>query len=544
MHLEKISFDDLPFSNLYKTFTSDFDQLAEFYNGNPFDRHAICDRVQEFDFDGDREAIADALVTFNRQFDLPEAAFANLDRLRDPEALAVVTGQQTSLLGGPLYTIFKTFTAIHHANIIEEELERPVIPIFWLGDEDHDYDEVNTVNFLAGKEVESLTYEKTVDTEPAASDIPLTGQYEEFKEQLREHLYETDFSDDLWALLDKAYHSDATFGEAFGTLMGNIFTQEGLVLAGSNHPAIKKLLKEPIKKTITQYDELRQRLESQTQKIKSKFHQQVTLYDSNLFYLCEQRGRVKIKHQNGDSWGTSDQKTSWTTDELITEIEEYPERFSPNVFMRPIIQDKLLPTVAYIGGPGEIAYYAQMKSIYSLFDLQMPVVCPRLSGTLIEPAIDRILPQLPFDFADYSKRIEDLEKAFVEQADTMDIEAVFGEWKQKAEELSEPYIDQITDVDPTLEGAGGKAVASFHNELDKLKGKVYRATKQQEKTQLKRIRKIKDQLYPCGGMQERCISFVYFMNKYGVDIWHQMLEQLSADDMFDRHNLIYLDGDE
>src|SRR5699024_4974226 len=131
-------------------------------------------------------------------------------------------------------------------------------------------------------------------------------------------------------------------------------------------------------------------LAGQTERLKASYHQQVTLYDSNLFWFSDSGERLKIDHPDEDSWVVSENQ-SWTSDELIRQIDKTPERFSPNVFLRPILQDELLPTLGYVAGPGEVAYYAQMKSFYASFDQTMPIIFPRLSGTLIEPSVDRIL---------------------------------------------------------------------------------------------------------------------------------------------------------
>jgi uncharacterized protein YllA (UPF0747 family) len=200
----------------------------------------------------------------------------------------------------------------------------------------------------------------------------------------------------------------------------------------------------------------------------------------------------------------------------------------------------MVPTLGYVAGPGELAYYGQMKKMYKFFKRSMPAIFPRMSATIIEPSIDRILDELPFEIADYEGRIEDLESKYVERSNQPDIEEIFNDWKQKVEEISEGHKAEIKDIDSTLEGAAGKATAVYFGELDKLKGKVYRSVKQQEETQIKRIRKIKANLFPEGIPQERIISFIYFMNKYGIDIWDRLLQELDENEKFDQHKLIYL----
>jgi len=339
-------------------------------------------------------------------------------------------------------------------------------------------------------------------------------------------------------LLDQCFQDDYSFFEAFGLFISRLFSKHGLILAGSNHPDVKNATSKYIKASIEKADTIREQLEKNTGKIAEKYHQQVTLYDSNLFYFDEGNRRTKIS-RNGNSWKT-DGSIQWSTVELLDEIEAHPDRFSPNVFLRPILQDALLPTVGYVAGPGETAYYGQMKSMYQCFDMKMPIIFPRLSATLVEPAIDRIMGELPFEFHEYGERIEDLESDYVDRTDQHEIEAIFEEWQSRVEKVSDIKKKDIAEIDPTLEAAAEKATSIYINELNKLKGKVYRSVKKQDQTQIDRIRRIKANLFPGGGLQERTVAGIFFMNKYGLDVWDELLNTLDPKEEFDHHKLVYL----
>lgn len=538
MQISDYPFEDLPFSSLFKTYLNNFDKLSDFYDVNPFDDEAIGHKIKQYSFAGDRVQTVNILNAFNRQFDVDQAAFENIDRLNDEDALTVVTGQQLGIYGGPLYTILKTISTIHLARQLERKFGCPVIPVFWLADEDHDYDEVRSLSILEEDEVQKLTLPARENHIPAVSEMEIPSALKQLRTKLKQSLYNTDFSDDLWNLLDSTFSPEKTFNDAFGHLISKLFSKHGLVLAGSNHPEVKRATESYLKLSIERADHIRQSLEQKSTQIEHNFHQQVKLYDSNLFYLDKEAGRTKIS-RNGNGWKT-DSGIEWKTDQLVKEIDEEPQNFSPNVFLRPILQDALLPTLGYVAGPGETAYYGQMKQMYSCFDLSMPVIFPRLSATLVEPAIDRIMNELPFEFHEYGNRIEDLESDYVDRTEQHDIEAIFTDWKEQIEKLANPKTEEISEIDPTLEGAAGKATAAYYNELDKLKGKVYRAVKQQDQTQLKRIRRIKANLFPESKLQERVLAGIFFMNKYGLDIWDKLLASLKEDEQFDQHKLIYL----
>jgi len=538
LQIKRYPVKKLPFPDLFQTYIDDFSQLAGFFETNPFDADEIKEAAEAFSFQGDRTRSANILREINRRYEPAEKALQNIDRLENDNALVVVTGQQLGVLGGPLYTVFKTIAAIHLARRMEKMLDRPVIPVFWLADEDHDYQEVQHLTVIGKNEPETFSLSDKSGNLPPVAELTYSQDLEALKSELQQVLYETDFSDELWSLLDASFVSGKRFDHSFGDYIARLFSRHGLVLAGSNHPTIKEYTKVCMRNAIEQADTFRKALEGQTQELKEKFHQQVTLYDSNLFYLDPDEGRVKIA-RNGDGWKT-DSGMEWHTSELLEEIDSNPAKFSPNVFLRPVMQDLFLPTLGNVAGPGETAYYGQMKLFYRAFDLKMPVIFPRLSATLVEPAIDRIMQDLPFDLHEYNNRIEDLESDFVDRTEQVDIEAIFSDWKEKVQEISSGKTNDISEIDPTLEGAAGKATSVYMGELDKLKGKVYRTVKQQEETQLNRIRKIKDQLFPDGGLQERTIAGIYFMNKYGVDIWDRLLEDLHEDETFSDHKIISL----
>ncbi|NGP76214.1 bacillithiol biosynthesis cysteine-adding enzyme BshC [Balneolaceae bacterium YR4-1] len=538
MQIKDYPFSKLPFSNLFQTYTSDFSKLESYFETNPFNEGDIVSHAQQLDFIGDRHRSSEILKEINERYQPNHKVFDNIDKLARKDTLAIVTGQQLGVFGGPLYTVFKILGTIHLAKRFERQLQKPVVPVFWLADEDHDYEEVQSVNIINGDDIETFSLPDKSGNLPPVAELKFPDELESLKKNVRECLYETDFSDELWDVLDHAFQAGKRFDYAFGDFVAKLFSKYGLVLAGSNHPAVKEHTKQCMKDAISNADEMREALEKQSNKLNRDYHQQVTLYDSNLFYLHEEDGRQKIS-RNGDGWKTDSGK-EWQTQELVNEIDTDPEKFSPNVFLRPILQDYFLPTLGYVAGPGETAYYGQMKLFYQNFGLRMPVIFPRLSATFIEPAIDRILDELPFDLYEYDSRIEDLESEFVDRTEQVDIEAIFSDWKEKVESISSEKTESIKEIDPTLEGAAGKASSVYMGELDKLKGKVYRAVKQQEQTQLNRIKKIKSQLFPNGAPQERVVASIYFMNKYGISIWDELLGSLDEDEHFNSHKLISL----
>ncbi len=520
------SFQQLPFSKLFNTYISEYSKLKDFYTANPFDENQVKDRVERVAQPESKEAFVQALKEYHQYLGIIDSQQSQMEKFSKDGALAFVTGQQLGVYGGPLFTIYKTITTILLARKWEKKLSTPVVPVFWLADEDHDFEEIASIGIPDYDEFKKIGLIDEGNTQPVSVQ-EIKETIKEFESSVRSELPDTDFSEKLFSLLNEFYQPGKTHVQAFAQLMNSLFADEGLLIVGSNFDSIKELSKKVFKTSVRDADGIFKALDKKSTEIEENFHRQVVVGESNLFYIDPKEGRLKLERSNGD-WIAGDLKVS--EEKLLSMIEANPQNFSPNVFLRPVLQDVLLPTIGYVAGPGELAYYGQMKDLYPFFDLEMPVIFPRLSISLIESGIERIMEKLPFAMCSYNQRIEDLEAAYVDQTNSKDIEGVFAEWKKSINEIAEKPGAFIKDIDPTLEGTSGKVVAGFSNELDKLKGKVYRSIKQQEQTQLNRISKIKSQLFP-DGLQERSVSPVYFMNKYGLDIWQNLLNDFEKEEL-------------
>ena len=535
MEKSQCSFNQLPFSSLFSTYIYDYPKLSQFFSTNPFDDSDIKQRISRIPAYENRAKVSEALGHYHKHLGISAEQKDALEKFSKSDALAVVTGQQLGVAGGPLYTVFKTITTILLAKEWEEKLERPVVPVFWMADEDHDFEEIAQLGIPGNEDLTQLELKQTGDGYPV-SEVKVDESIQSLFEQLQDEFPDTDFSSELFGQLQNVYALGNTHAQAFAQLMNSWFSNYGLLIAGSNFGALKQLCADTFKDSVTSADAIHHSLESQSAALQKDFHRQVVIGATNLFYF-DKSGRTKIDRE-GDNWTINEMTLS--TEDLKIKIDEESESFSPNVFLRPILQDVLLPTIGYVAGPGEIAYYAQMKSYYEQFEMEMPVIFPRISATLLESGIDRIMQKLPFELCSYNQRIEDLESRYIELNSPADLDSLFQNWVAEIKKSSEQPIERISAIDPTLEGSAGKTVSGFENELNKLKGRVFRSLKQQEETQLKRIRKIKAQIFP-DGLQERAVNPTYFMNKYGMDIWDQILADFAAQELDLRtHHIIKL----
>jgi len=536
--LHSTNFDQLPFSRLFKDYISGEGSIHQYFETDLPEIKALVDKVERCSFPHQREKTVELLLEYNRTFDPSDKTIEQIESLNDPNSLTIVTGQQVSLLGGPLFTVYKTITAIIYAKKLQEHTGRTVVPVFWIADEDHDLEEVSSLNLIDKSGAAKISYRlKNFPTAaPSAATVNLADEYDRFVAQVFDEMDDTDFTNMLWTELQKCYHKNRTFSEAYGRWMLKLFGDTGLILAGSNIRGVKEHAKSVLTTAVEKQQHIEAILDDTTYRLtESGYHGQVQIHTSNLFYFNGKGLRQKIQSQK-DRWTAGTKK--WTDEELLAEIDIKPERFSPNVFLRPLIQDHLLPVAAYVGGPGEIAYYAQMKDLYYIFDKEMPVILPRFSITLFDSAIDRISEQLPFGWKEYNQRIEDLETSFVKKSNNFGIEQIFELWRGHVEQLSMVKKKKISEIDPTLEATAGKATAIYLAELHKLKGKVYKSVKKQDQVQIERIKRMQRNLFPNGNLQEREIAFIYYMNKYGMLLWDKVLELLKDEDPFTHKKII------
>ena len=528
------SFRQLPFSNLFNTYIENFEALSDFYSINPFDDQEVTNKANSISGYDNRVQVVEALKEFHTELGIQEEQIPQLEKFSNQDSLVFVTGQQLGIYGGPLFTVYKTITTIILARKWEEKLGRPVVPVFWLADEDHDFDEIASVGIPGYEDFNNIRIEQEGKGKPV-SDEKFTPALSDLNESLKELLPETDFSEALWTQLTDSFADGKTYVQAFAQLMSAWFSKHGVLFVGSNFKPLKEILKDTIKTSITNRKEIHETLVSQSDAIAQQFHSQVVVGNTNLFYIDDTGARQKMDEVDG-VWKVAGM--SFSEEKLLQIVEKHPERFSPNVFLRPVMQDKLLPTVGYVAGPGELAYYGQMKMYYEKFEMEMPAIVPRLSITLIESGIERIMEKLPFPMCQYNMRIEDLERAYIEQSDSHDIDRVFTTWAESIKSSSESVLNLIDDIDPTLVKTSAKIISGFENEINKLKGRVFRSLKQQEETQLKRIAKIQSQVFP-NGLQERSVSPIYFMNKHGITLWDEVLEYFESDSLNLQKHHIY-----
>jgi bacillithiol biosynthesis cysteine-adding enzyme BshC len=543
-----IEFSDIPaevggFSELFVEYVTAYDRVSKYYNGNfrdPSHLQQVIEQVARLP--RDRSTLVRVLAEENREFHCSIKTLANIDLLHEDTTFAVVTGQQVGLLGGPLYTLYKTITALKLTQRLNESLpEFHFVPIFWLEGEDHDFDEVNNVKLVGqdnqAKKIEYLVNGKPLDKNiGAVGDVRLDEFIDEFFKQAEEALINTEFKGKLFETVRHYYQRGTTFTKAFVGLINHFLENSGLIFLNPNNADLKKLVSPIFQREINEHPAVCQLVIDRSAELEQRFHAQIKAKALNLF-LLEKGGRYLIEPRE-DGFGLKGARRHLTIEELKQIASETPEMISPNVVLRPICQDTLIPTAVYVGGPNEIAYFAQLRPVYEFFNLTMPIIYPRATATILEEKLESILDKFELDLTAFFGDLDTVLRTVSEQISDIKVEDMFQNVATHVKVSLNELKFGINQIDPTLLGALETTRSKIESQLSVLKEKTIIAQKKKNEIALKQVEKVANNTLPFGELQERQINVIYFMNKYGLDFVKWLMEELRID-LF-QHQIIHL----
>ncbi len=532
---DTVSFDVLHgFPELFVTYCTDYSQLSTYYGGD-FRRSAARTRVSDrrAKTPVDRDRLADVLQDQNQSWRSDDRTRRNIQALRDPESIAVVTGQQVGLFAGPLYTVYKTITALQLAQQMEEETGRPAVPVFWMAGEDHDYDEIAGLHVINRNEPVTLRY-----TEHEASDgvprgpvgrLTIGEEIETVIRALDDNLLDTEFKPELLETVRQAYAPGTTLTDAFARLLKSFFSGSGLVIVSPDDGRLKQMAAPLWRREIEAYEESEARLREISAELEESYHAQIYARATNLFML-EPEGRFALDPvEGGSGFQLRGIDRHFPKDALLRLVEQQPERFSPNVALRPLMQDYLFPTAAYVAGPSEISYFAQLKPLYEWMDLAMPIIYPRVSGTIVESKVRKVLDRYELELSDLQQELGALFKQVIIDYGDVDVEGEYEEALRHVHEAINHIKPVAGEVDQTLVSSAEATRAALMKEMDKLRQKIIRAEKRNQDEISGQLEKAQVGLFPGRELQERYLSPLYFFNKYSPGILDDWRESFSLD---------------
>lgn len=463
--------------------------------------------------------------------------------LSKDNTLVVVTGQQVGLMSGPLYTIYKIITAIKLSNFLSEKFPNfNFVPVFYLESEDHDFFEANHVKIF-NQSNELVKIEFNPEDNPRENygpvgEVKFNERFEVVLKRLEEELQDSEFKSDVMNFVRLTYKEGSNFAESFAKFVGGLFKNHGLILLNPNDAELKKFLVPIFEREIDEHPKLSNLIVDVSAELEEKYHAQVKPRAINLF-LFYRGGRYPIEPaEEKGMFRLKGARFKFSKGELKHILETNPQAVSPNVILRPICQDALLPTIFYVAGPSEIAYFAQLKPAYIYFGLPMPVIFPRISATLVEPKVRKILEKynvkLEEIFSDFSSVMK---KISVMNSD-VDIEGFFKAVKSRIEFLLGEVKDFVLGVEPSLGGAIDNSASKILYHINSIYEKTVSANQRKNETILRQIEKIKINLFPENEVQERVLNIVYFLNKYGFGLIDRLFSELEVFDF--NHQVVYL----
>lgn len=469
-----------------------------------------------------REDLVNILHRQNKAFQSPNTVHESIDKLLDAHTYAVVTGQQVGLFGGPLYTVYKAFTAVQLCGWLKDQFpDREFVPVFWLESEDHDFAEANNASFInSDNESFTLAYrqdivEEGLNTGPVGS-MRFDDSIGELAHQLLGHCSPTDFSQDLRILLASTYTSGSTFTEAFTRYYNQFFGKHGLVFFDSNDAEVKRLLRPAIMQELETYPAAGEEVIKRSSELEVRYHAQLKPRAINLFMFHKQ-GRYAVEPSGRRFWLRGTRK-HFEREELFELAETEPERFSPNVLLRPIFQDFLFPTVAYVAGPAEIAYFAQLEPVYRLFQIPMPVIFPRASITLVETKIQKLFDKYGLPYAAVFEDSKDLYTRLADHGSEAESYEILQKLKSDLDAVASGIESWAPRLPANTQDAAATTATKLRNIFAIFENRVTKELQQRDSVMQSQISKLLTYLLPESNPQERKLNLATFINRYGENI--------------------------
>lgn len=504
-----------------------FANVSEFFAGDPATPAAWAETIRRSQgYTRQSAEIAGVLAAQQERRGAPKASREMAMRLADPATRVVITGQQAGLFGGPFFTLLKALTAMKLAAQVSREHGVAVVPVFWIDAEDHDWPEVSGCTVLDG---ELAPQSIRLADLPGAGDLPiarltLNETITAAVDALSTALPETEFRSEIIDTLRDCYQPGAGMAGAFGRWIESVLGPHGLVVYDSSDPAAKPLARDVFVKEVSQPGTTAQIAARAGEALVAKgYHAQATLAEGtvSLFHLNAEREAIRV---DGAQAFIGEHKLSLP--ELVEEARSKPEHFSPNVLLRPLVQDTIFPTICYVAGPNELAYLGQLKDVYAHFGVPMPLMYQRATATLVDSATLRFLTkyELPLtalraqDEAALNQLLQNQLPPIVEQSLTAVAMTI--------DERMEAVAKAVPQIDQTLEGAVKSTLGKLQHEVQALHNKVIQAAKRRDDTLRRQFQRAQALTFPQGHPQEREVGFVWFLNRYGPALVDRLLAEL------------------
>jgi len=521
-----IKYSDMgDYKNLFCDFVYSSDNIQSLFPANSLsDAIAKIDRCQYH-----RDLAVDILTHQNKNWQAPDKVLSQIQKLSDGKSLTVFTGQQACLLGGPYLVLLKALTTIAEAHRLEEELKRPVVPVFWIAADDHDFEEISEAHVF-NSQGKLTKLQLDVDANRQYSPVGTLDFGNDIKREVNrlfDSLGNATRFDDIAGIVKSIYTPGKSIVDAFAEILLKLVGHLGLVCFSPYDREFKSAVSDVMVAIVEKNREIKEILERRNQLLAEQgYHIQVKKSDSAVYLFQHQPEREAI-HVMGDKYKAGDREYSKT--ELVEKIKADPLGYSPDVLARLLVQSSFFPAVEIIGGPAEIAYWAQMIPLFDLFDLPAPHIKERMSSTVLESFVAGFMESNDVNYKAVIGNIEQVISERLEESFPSELTGLIPLAKKRTAADMDSLREKLLQFDPGLEGMINKTGIALDRELSQLEKKLFAAHKKKNKAERDKYYMLREHLYPGGKVAERVISPVYFLARYGLGWIDWLFTQLDIE---------------
>jgi bacillithiol biosynthesis cysteine-adding enzyme BshC len=507
-----------------------YDRVGQFYNGSPYDPANYAKVTEQIRVSKcARREITEILARQNRSFGCSEPTLANIQRLSEPGTFAIVTGQQVGLFSGPAFTLYKALTTVRLAQSLSDQ-GLPCVPIFWLATEDHDLAEV-AETAIFDEEYNLIPLRDSGDRPSPRSPVGQvrhTAEVSGALQQLETTLPAGEPRSRLLQDLRECYEPGATWGQSFAKFLTRLFGRWGVILIDPLDESVHRLSVEVYQRVLARASELRTLILNRSHAlVQHGYHAQVhVVEDSTLVFVTRQGDRVPLHQRDGKFFIDGNEEVALS--KLQSWLVERPLDFSPNVLLRPLIQDTLLPTLVYVAGPSELAYLGQAQPLYPAFGRPHPVVFPRAAFTLLDSRTDRLMEKYRLNLEDAWRGEGHLSQKIAAAGLAEGWSERFDQGERDLDQLLDRLHEDIEKLDPTLLDTLQHTKEKMKYQMERLRGKLTRAALGRSDLLARHEQALLWFLMPHKDLQERRVGGVYFLGRAGYELLDHLLKHIQT----------------
>lgn len=529
--------------SLFADYLYAFERVKPFFRWDPHQDLSVCftERLHHYQF---RKEISDILFAQNQPLNPSPRVLHYIEKLRDPKTIAIVTGQQVGLLSGPLYTIYKILTTL---KLVEEFTRRypswNFVPLFWMEVGDSDYGEINHIHLVDQKnELQRLSLPDSAGDHRSIYQREVPLAINDLFQHIPHLFPPNEFRDTILKKAAECYSPGKRFHIAFAEWITHLLGENGIPIVNPADGALAQLAKPLFHMSVQNCRRVQEIFSNVNQQLLAKnYHTQIILDDNQtlLFYEADDGSRSRINiSDNHFVIQSPKNELKILYDDLYTLLSEQAGRFTPNVALRPLMQDWLLPTGVYVAGPAEISYAAQLNPLYENFQLVPPVFYPRIRVTLIESKIDKVIEKFHIDFIKLFQQRDQWLKQKIQQQTDQQFGRVFQDSGQIIQREMLKIKNNLLELDKTLEATVNKTTVHISELLAKLRQKADEAYQRKMATDINQFNKVLINLFPNGNYQERVLNILQYLIKYGPAVITELSDSIDINDW--NHQLIFL----